>query len=627
MINLNNPLEDLQRLTAAVTAAHADIAPTYLEYMQMAFAIATDCGEAGRASFHDLCRQSPKYDPAAAEKLFTSALKNSNNTSHLGTVFHLAKACGVTVFPPREACQTGEGGAHPSSSSTHARAREEQKENLLPHPNHPPLQEPDEMADALPPYPEADGNGGGDLVEDSEPYSPLPVFPQDYEWPAFLQRIINYGVSAPQRDVYFLSAVNVLGASLSQNLRCLYSHKWQAPTLQMFIVARSASGKGVLQWVKKLIMPLHDELRIVYKEQMKQYQKEKSIYDSLGKQRAATAPPEKPQNKLFLIPANNSGTGILQNIIDSGGTGLISESEADTVSASIGADYGQWSHVLRNLFDQDSLAYNRRTEQEYMEVGRTFVSVLISGTPAQVKPLIPSAENGLFSRDLFYYMPTIREWTNQFFEDGLDMDEEFRLLGLEWKKELDEIKKMGMFSLTLTPAQIERFNEVYSALFQRSQVTNGHEMTSSVVREAINTCRILSVVALLRSREDPSLVKPAEGIAADNLKDGIITRWELSVTDADFEAVLALVEPLYCHSTHILSFLATSEVKTRSTADKDLLFAYMDDTFSRMQLVERGKEMNIPGNTVLYWLKQLVKNGAIAHGKEKGMYRKVVKKK
>lgn len=354
---------------------------------------------------------------------------------------------------------------------------------------------------------------------------------------------------------------------------------------------------------KKLIMPLHDELRIVYKEQMKQYQKEKSIYDSLGKQRAATAPPEKPQNKLFLIPANNSGTGILQNIIDSGGTGLICESEADTVSASIGADYGQWSHVLRNLFDQDSLAYNRRTEQEYMEVGRTFVSVLISGTPAQVKPLIPSAENGLFSRDLFYYMPTIREWTNQFFEDGLDMDEEFRLLGLEWKKELDEIKKMGMFSLTLTPAQIERFNEVYSALFQRSQVTNGHEMTSSVVREAINTCRILSVVALLRSREDPSLVKPAEGIAADNLKDGIITRWELSVTDADFEAVLALVEPLYCHSTHILSFLATNEVKTRSTADKDLLFAYMDDTFSRMQLVERGKEMNIPGNTMYHWLK------------------------
>ena len=40
----NNLLEELHRLTEAVQASHADIAPTYLEYTQLAFAIATDCG-------------------------------------------------------------------------------------------------------------------------------------------------------------------------------------------------------------------------------------------------------------------------------------------------------------------------------------------------------------------------------------------------------------------------------------------------------------------------------------------------------------------------------------------------------------------------------------------------------
>ena len=48
----NNLLEELHRLTEAVQASHADIAPTYLEYTQLAFAIATDCGEAGRRSHH-----------------------------------------------------------------------------------------------------------------------------------------------------------------------------------------------------------------------------------------------------------------------------------------------------------------------------------------------------------------------------------------------------------------------------------------------------------------------------------------------------------------------------------------------------------------------------------------------
>ena len=53
-------IESLCRLTEAVEAAGADIAPTYLEYVQLSFAIATDCGEAGREFFHRLCRVSPK---------------------------------------------------------------------------------------------------------------------------------------------------------------------------------------------------------------------------------------------------------------------------------------------------------------------------------------------------------------------------------------------------------------------------------------------------------------------------------------------------------------------------------------------------------------------------------------
>ena len=44
--------ESLEKLTAAVEAACADIAPSYAEYVQLAMAIATDCGEGGRADFH-----------------------------------------------------------------------------------------------------------------------------------------------------------------------------------------------------------------------------------------------------------------------------------------------------------------------------------------------------------------------------------------------------------------------------------------------------------------------------------------------------------------------------------------------------------------------------------------------
>lgn len=44
-----NPLSDLERLVVAIEKQGANIAPTYQEYMPIAFAIANDCGEAGRS--------------------------------------------------------------------------------------------------------------------------------------------------------------------------------------------------------------------------------------------------------------------------------------------------------------------------------------------------------------------------------------------------------------------------------------------------------------------------------------------------------------------------------------------------------------------------------------------------
>ena len=116
----------------------------------------------------------------------------------------------------------------------------------------------------------------------------------------------------------------------------------------------------------------------------------------MGKERCKMEAPQMPKNKMFLISGNNTGTGILQNIMDANGTGLICETEADTISAAIGSEYGHWSDTLRKAFDHDRLSYNRRTDQEYREVKKSYLSVLLSGTPAQVKPLIPSTENGLF---------------------------------------------------------------------------------------------------------------------------------------------------------------------------------------------------------------------------------------
>ena len=102
----HNMFESLEKLTAAVEAACADIAPSYAEYVQLAMAIATDCGEGGRADFHRICSFSPKYQSSHADRLYTNALKNGHGNVHLGTAFHLAQTAGVDIREEKRAKDT-----------------------------------------------------------------------------------------------------------------------------------------------------------------------------------------------------------------------------------------------------------------------------------------------------------------------------------------------------------------------------------------------------------------------------------------------------------------------------------------------------------------------------------------
>ena len=603
-MNMNNPLENLRQLTEAVRMAGADIAPTYIEYVQLAFAIANDCGEAGRNDFLSLCSLSSKYDEKNAQALFSNALHADKEDIHLGTVFHLAGQCGVKISGSagfHKAGTMGTAGTTPDFPHTCARCNKVEND----------------VSD--------DTDEEEQLTEGSEPYSPLPTFPQDYVWPELLEKIISFGKKPEQRDVLLLGAFTVLGASLSHVVRCQYGRKWQAPCMQTFIVAPSASGKSALTWVRLLIEPIHDKIRSEVKEAMKTYRREKAAYDSLGKVRKNQEAPVLAPNRMFLISGNNTGTVILQNIMDSNGTGIICESEADTVSTAIGTEYGNWSDTLRKAFAHDRLSYNRRTDREYKETTACYLSVLLSGTPAQIKPLISSPENGQFSRNIFYYMPRVGEWKDQFGEDELDVEAEFIRMGHEWKASRDELKKKGLFTLKFTQQQKDEFNGHFSALFYRSSLVTGEEMSASVMRMGTILCRMMCITALLRSLEIPSLAVPDPTINPENLKDGIITRHNLSITDEDFRAVLALCEPLYLHATHILSFLDKStELNSRGIADREMLYASLPQEFTKQMVMEQAEKLNIPVNTARSWIQRLREKGALdmVMVKGKGVYSK-----
>ncbi len=589
-----NTIQDLERLVAAIEKQGANVAPTYQEYMPIAFAIANDCGEAGRSLFHRICRISEKYVSDEADRLFDHALKGGNGRNGIGSVYHWAETAGVKLDKQLAGTARSYAGKQPGTC---------------------------ELANLQPSHP---------LTHTCahEAYINMPVF-GNYDWPPFLNQLIDCGDSPAQRDILLLGAVTVLGATLNKRLRILYGRKYHYPCLQTFIVAPPASGKGALTWVRHLAEPIHEAMMEEFKSLRKEYRLEKARWGSLGKERAKTPEPEEPRPKMFLIAGDNSGTGVLENLIEADGVGLICETEADTVSTAIGTDYGHWSDTLRKCYDHDRLAFNRRMNHEYLECMKSFLSVLLSGTPAQVKPLIPSAENGLFSRQMFYYMPAITEWVDQFDLSDEDYDSRFTGWGKQWKTFIEWLgTSVNLIQLKLSEEQKIRFNERFAQLFGHAGFTHGGAMRSTVARIAINICRILSVVALLRAVEkllpphktifnsqfsilnSPGL-SPSDDIPEENVRDGIVPKLDLIATEADFEAVLNLTEPLYRHACHILSILPATDVQQREPTPQEALFDALPLAFNRQEALHEAKRIGMGTDTLDSHLRRMLEKGVI----------------
>ncbi|WP_287622078.1 DUF3987 domain-containing protein [Parabacteroides sp.] len=588
------PLSHLARLVDTIERQGANIAPTYQEYMPIAFAIANDCGEAGRPFFHRICRLSEKYVSGEADKLYDHALKAGNGRNGLGSVFHWAEIAGVKAD---------------KQLTDIARNYAEKRPETC------------ELANLRPPHP---------LTHTCahEAYINMPVF-GNYDWPPFLNQLIDCGDSPAQRDILLLGAVTVLGATLNKRLRILYGRKYHYPCLQTFIVAPPASGKGALTWVRHLGEPIHEAMMEEFKALRKEYRLEKVRWGALGKKRTEKTEPEEPRPKMFLIAGDNSGTGVLENLIEADGVGLICETEADTVSTAIGTDYGHWSDTLRKCYDHDRLAFNRRMNHEYKECSKSFLSVLLSGTPAQVKPLIPSAENGLFSRQIFYYMPAITEWVDQFDLSDEDYGSRFTGWGKQWKAFVEWLgTSVNLIQLKLSKEQKSRFNERFAQLFGHAGFTHGGAMRSTVARIAINICRILSVVALLRAVEKvlppkqeifnapfsilncPGL-SPSGDIPEENVRDGIVPKLDLIATEADFEAVLNLTEPLYRHACHILSILPATDVRQREPTPQEALFDALPLAFNRQEALREAKRIGMGTDTLDSHLRRMLEKGVI----------------
>lgn len=424
--------------------------------------------------------------------------------------------------------------------------------------------------------------------EETQPEEQMPTLPDAVfdTVPEFLKHITSVATTKEERDILLLGSLVTLSVAFPK-LIGKYGDNPVNTNLFIFISAKASAGKGILIHCRKLVEPIHLALRNQAKLMKQQFEVDMQEYNANKGKDANTEKPQKPPQKMLFIPANNSATGFLEILGDSDKRGLIFETEGDTLAKAFKSDYGDFSDGFRNAFQHEPISYYRRTDKEYVEIDRPCLSALLSGTPKQITTLIPNAENGLFSRFMFYVMNMKLIWKDVFAsktESGLDVH--FEKLGKEFFSLYQTLQANPDVHFSLTPSQQLQFNQFFEKMQTLYVNIQEEEIISSVRRLGLIAYRIMMIFSALRIMED-----------------GEITT-NLYCNDTDFQNTLDMITILLKHSSYVYSQIAQETYKPKPKHKKEQFLENLPYHFNRQTYVSVALSLGITDKSAQRYIKE-----------------------
>lgn len=559
---------EVDTVIARLEADFTDITSSYANWLHVGFAFANEFGEKGRAFYHRVSRFYTGYTMANTDKQYDQCLKSHGHGITIKTFFHMAKQAGVDISG-NKACKE----VNSSQYSGVSAPRTGGGPSILPSIS------PSKLS-------------AGDAPAEEEKLPTLPDFIFD-RLPEFFKKVVMMAGSKEERDMLFLGSLVTLSSCLPK-FSGYYANKKVYPNLYLYVTAPASAGKGNLVMCRHLVNPVDEEKsqqgyleNLLHDQQMREYNAMKNKDLSIEK-------PVKPPVRMLFIPANNSTTGFYQLLADNEGSGLLFETEGDTIVQTFRTDYGNFSDGVRKAYHHEFICYYRRTDREHVRILCPRLSIVISSTLGQLPGLIPSVENGLASRFMFYNMNMCPDWDDVFSRKfSMGMDDHFKKLGQEFYSLYNSLKKVPAIDFSLTEKQKDRFNSYFSQLQGKYLVLQGMDSIAIIRRLGLMAFRMMMVLTAMRIPET-----------------GDFSPFQQCM-DEDFESVLSIIGVLVRHASYVLSQLPPVVKTIKGQNSKERFFDSLTGKFSRQDYVALGKSMDISERTAQNYISSFCDKGLI----------------
>ncbi len=449
---------------------------------------------------------------------------------------------------------------------------------------------------------------GGESLREHTPTFPESVFEA---LPALLREAMVYTKEPRERDVLLLGLLTAVSACLPQ-VQGFYHHKSYWPNLYTFVVAAAASNKSVLEYAYALFQVYVDQAMCRNQELRRQYEADLEACQKAERQAArrqassassapqlvtpgpaAVAPPEEPRYFYPHIPGDTSKARILHHVRENGDRGgLLFETEADTLSGAGRQDYGNFFDYLRKFFQHESTSSSFKVNGEPIYLHRPRLAVLLSGTPSQLNRLIPTSENGLYSRFLFYTFRQAPRWKSvvPLGEEEDEVEKHFQALSHRLAQAYAWLEKHPT-RVRLSHRQWVRVDEVFSDLLRQSSLLEREDFQSCVKRHGLMTMRLCMVFTALEKAEQG------------------YTSAVCYCSQPHFEAALSIATTCLEHSRLLITSVQAGDNDVRELENPDklsLILERLPRQFTTRQFMDTAVHLEIPERTAYRLLQNAI---------------------
>ena len=370
--------------------------------------------------------------------------------------------------------------------------------------------------------------------------------------PELMKSVLSLAHTPAEKDMLLMSALTACSGVLP-NLYFKYGigAKRYYPNLQLFIVGSAACGKGIANLALELVKPIHEANPLI-------------------------------------IPGDATYPAFYQTLAKQKGRGYIHESEGSVITDIWRSSTANYNTALRKAAEHETISRARCKEASVIENPQ--LSMVLTGTFSQYKALVPSIENGYFSRLLTLIVDEHQAFNSQYVQPSENSGDIIKAAAEQLYHLYEKLLFTKPREFRLTSDQRTRLGHHLETAYPTLIRMLGEDFHSVVLRMAVHIERIAMILSALRGNMEVC-------------------------SDVDYQTAEMIGNKLILHMAQAYQLVKGTEKieapKVKPLDQKQILLSLLPEEFESKTLVDEAQLQGISRRTAFNWSEEWQDNGTI----------------